>query len=279
MKRIRIVGLCLVAVFALSAIVASAASAETAPTYKVCAKVKETGKFNDKNCSVASKGGKKEGDYELAEWSSAKKKAFTGKNGVSTLLSYIPEKESEFWTGGTVAGTVVCKNAKSVGELTGPKTATTTVTFASCTSEGKKCTSAGAPKAGDIVTKKLSTVLGFDEGGQVVTLVEGGGEGVNNQAEFNCEGLAVETNGSLLGVDTGNLNKIEKSYTTTFAVNAKSGQEVVFAGVPNESELVWGPGTGAIHVLKTHATPPGVSIPSGEKTTSVNKGEALEIET
>lgn len=95
MKRIRIVGLCLVAVFALSAVAVSAASAETAPTYKVCAKVKETGKFNDKKCSVASKGGKKEGDYELSEWSAAKKKAFTGKNGVSTLFSYIPEKESE----------------------------------------------------------------------------------------------------------------------------------------------------------------------------------------
>ncbi len=277
MKRIRIVGLCLVAVFALSAVVAASASAEL-PEYKACAKAspKGSGKFNDKNCSIPSKGGVKEGGYEVAEWNKAKKLTFTGKNGESTLDSYIPEKEAEFWTGGTVVGKVVCKSGKSAGKITGPKTGTVTVEFKTCSSEGKKCTSTGA-KPGTIKTNLLNTVIGYDASKEVVSLVEGGSEGTGLSASFNCEGLAIETTGSVLGVDTGNLNKFAKESTQTFKVNAKGGQEVVFAGVPNESEAVWGPGTGAIHVLKTHATPPGAFIPSGENTTSVLKGETMEI--
>jgi hypothetical protein len=278
MKRIRIVGLCLVAMFALGAVAATSASAEL-PEYKTCIKAspKESGKFNNKECTVASKGGKKEGDYELGEWNKGKKVTFTGKNGESTLDSYIPEKESEFWTGGTIAGKVVCKSGKSKGSITGPKTSTVTVEFKTCSSEGKKCTSKGA-KTGTIDTNPLNTVLGFDEKSEVVSLVEGGKEGTSPSAAFNCEGLAIETTGSVLGVDTGNINKIAKESTQTFKVNAKGGQEVVFAGVPNESESVWGPGTGAVHVLNSRIAPPGVNLPSGENTTSVLKGEAMEIE-
>jgi hypothetical protein len=268
MKRIRIVGLCLVAVFAMSAIASASASAEEL-SYKTCIKAvpKESGKFNDKACTVASKGGKKEGDYELGAWNAGKKTTFTGKNGVSTLDSYIPENEATPWTGGTVVGAVTCKSGKSAGSITGPKTGSVKVEFKTCTSEGKKCTSAGA-KAGTIVTQPLLSILGYS-GGQVTSAdleVFRRMGGVN--AEFNCEGLAVETSGAVLGVDTGNINLISKDFTQTFAVNAKGGQDVVFSTVEEGSPLF----------LTSLITPPGLTLPGGENTTAVLKGEAMEIE-
>jgi hypothetical protein len=276
MKRIRIAGLCLVAVFAFSAIVTGSASA-AAPEYKTCIKAvpKNTGNFSDKNCSVAAPG---TGKYELGEWNQGKKLTFKGKNGESTLDSYVPEVEAEFWKGGTVVGTVTCKSAKSRGEITGPKTSTVTVEFKSCASEGKKCTSVSpAGKPGSIVTKPLTSILGLIGPEAVGSLVEAGNEGLNKSAEFNCEGLEISTTGSVIGVNSGNTGKFGKEGTQTFAVNGKGGQEVPFGGFPNESEGVWGPGTGAVHVLKTFANPPGVNIPSGESTTSVLKGENMEI--
>jgi hypothetical protein len=265
---IRIVALCLVVASVVSAIITASAAAEL-PEYRTCIKAspKESGKFNDKSCSIASKGGKKEGDYELGAWNQGKKVTFIGKNGETTLDSYIPESEAEPWTGGTVVGKVVCKSGKSKGEVTGPKTSIVTVEFKTCTSEGKKCTSAGA-KAGTIVTQPLLSILGYS-GGQVTSAdleVFRRMGGVN--AEFNCEGPAVETSGAVLGVDTGNINLISKDFTQTFAVNAKGGQDVVFSTVEEGSPLF----------LTSLITPPGLTLPGGENTTAVLKGEAMEIE-
>ena len=52
MKRMRILGLALVAVFALAAITAGAASAK--PTWKACVKAepKNTGNYSDKTCTT-----------------------------------------------------------------------------------------------------------------------------------------------------------------------------------------------------------------------------------
>lgn len=271
MRRIKMMGLCLVAAVALTAVAVSSASAAL-PEYQVCAKVaknaekKYTGKFSDKLCSTSEPKG--EGKYELESWEAAKKKGFKGKNGVSTLDSYIPENEATPWTGGTVVGTVSCKSGKSEGEITGPKTSTVTVEFKTCTSEGKKCTSEGQ-KAGVIKTKLLNATLGFIEPGVVGSDVEAADKGVS--AAFNCEGLEIVTVGSVIGVNSGNVNKVSKEGTQTFNVNAKGGQEVVFGEFP-ENEI-----TGPAHFLLSKITPPGVTLPSGEKTTSTLKGEALEI--
>jgi hypothetical protein len=272
MRRIKMMGLCLVAVFAIAAVAVSSASAAL-PEYKVCAKAEKVGKvyngkYNDKLCT--SENGKSEGKYELKGWEAAKKFALKGKNGVSTLDSYIPESESEPWKGGTVAGVVTCKSGKSAGEITGPKTATITVEFKTCTSEGHKCTSPGQ-KAGVIKTKLLSATLGYinKEAKTVGSDVEAADKGVS--AEFSCEVLEIVTVGSVIGVNSGNINKISKEGTQTFNVNAKGGQEVVFGEFPEN------PITGPAHFLLSKITPPGVTLPSGEKTTSVLKGEAEMI--
>jgi len=271
MKRIRIVGLCLVAVFALSAVVAAAAQA-AAPEYLTCNKVakaeKGKGKWNDKECSKESKGGAKEGEYEAGgSWETLKKKGFKGKNGVSTLDSYIPENEAEPWTGGTVVGSVTCKNAKSVGEITGPKLSTVTVVFASCTSEGKKCTSHQVgEKVGDITTEELDATLVNVEG-KPASLVKGN-NGEGKSAEFSCEGLAIKTFGNLNGLISGNTEgKYKKTSTQTFSVNAKGGQTDPF-DEENPGEPM---------ILVSNITPPGVNLPSGENTTSVLTGEVTSV--
>jgi len=269
MRRIKMMGLCLVAVLALAAVAVSSASAAL-PEYKTCVKAPKvgktipTGEFSDKNCSVAAPGGK----YKLGSWSEAKKQGFKGKNGVSTLDSYIPENEATPWTGGTVVGTVSCKSGKSVGEITGPKTSTVTVEFKTCTSEGKKCTSTGQ-KTGTIKTALLSATLGYIEPGVVGSDIEAVSKGAS--ASFSCEGLEIVTVGSVIGVNTGNVNKFSKEGTQTFNVNAKGGQEVVFGEFPES------PITGPAHFLISKITPPGVELPSGQKTTSVLKGENEEI--
>jgi hypothetical protein len=269
MRRFKMMGLCLVAVFAIAAVAVSSASAAL-PEYKVCAKATKvgktyTGEFTDKLCSAKS--GTKTGKYELESWEAAKKKGFKGKNGVSTLDSYIPENEATPWTGGTVVGVVQCKSGKSAGEITGAKTSTVTVEFKTCSSEGKKCTSSGQ-KAGTIKTALLKATLGNISGGvgSDVESVSGG-----PSAEFDCEGLKIVTNGSVIGTNSGNVNKVSKEGVQTFAVNAKGGQEVVFGEFPPS------PVTGEAHFLVSEITPPGVNLPSGQATVSTLKGEALEI--
>lgn len=259
MKRIRIMGLCLVAVFAFSALVAASASAmEVRPTYKTCIKVKETGKFNLKNCTGASKGGKKEGDYELAAWNAGKSVKFTGKNGVSTLTSYIK--------GFGIVGAVSCKSAKDVGAETGPSSSEVVAEFKTCTSSGEKCASPGQ-KAGTIKTDKLVGLLGLNgaKEGQIIEKVSGAGPG-GQSAEFSCGEEHISTTGSVDAEQTKNLTEASKESGTVFAVNA-GGENVI-----NSEEEEAG-----TQVLLTEVTGVG-TFESGENTTSALKGEVQEVE-
>src|SRR5271166_1094135 len=235
-----------------------------------CVKVskanKGKGKWNDKLCSKASKGGLKEGEYEEGTWEQLKKKTFTGKNGVSTLDAYIPENEATPWAGGTVVGSITCKNGKSAGQITGPNTSTMTVTFASCTSEGKKCTSPGEATHGDIKTNLLESELVM-VGGKVAELVSAADKETGESAEFSCEGLEVKTFGSLNGLVTGDTEQFSATSVQTFSVNAKGGQNDPFTEETPEVP----------DFLVSKSTPPGLNLPSGENTTSTLKGENTKI--
>jgi hypothetical protein len=275
MRRVRIVGFCVMVVFVLGAFAMASGASAAAPEFRVCAKLKKSkttkkyeGKYNNKTCSEVNAKG--EGKYELEGWEAAKKKALKGKGGAGTLDAYLASNESEPWTGGLVLGTVTCKSAKVTGEITGAKTATASVEFKTCTSEGKKCKSAGA-KTGVIDTEKLYVTLGYIESGKGVgTLVEGGAGGADLSAKFNCEGLEFEATGSVIGVDSGNVNSVSKSFTLKFAVNAKGGQEVTTGEFPNGI-------TGAQHYLDTFVQPTDLHLPSGEDATVVLKSEAAEV--
>lgn len=272
MRRIRIAGFWVMVVCVLGALAASGAWA-AAPEFKVCAKAKKvgktyTGKYNNKTCSEPNAKG--EGKYELESWLAGKKKTFKGKGGAGTLDAYLPSNEAEPWAGGTVLGKVSCKSAKVTGEVTGAKNATATVEFKTCTSEGKKCKSAGA-KTGTIRTEKLQITLGYIDSGKAVgALVEGGAGGADPSAEFTCEGLELLATGSVIGVASGNINTVSKSYSLAFAVNAKGGQEVVTGEFPEGI-------TGSEHYLKSFIQPTDLRLPSGEDTTALITGEEAEI--
>jgi hypothetical protein len=256
MTRIRLAGLCLVAVLAISAVAtAASASAMGNPEYVVCVKAKG-GHFSDKACSVAAPEGK--GKYELAPISSAKKKALKGKSGASKFTLYIPEKGR--------AGEINCekKNVK-VGETTSSGTTTYHLTLGGCTGSGLPCTSTGS-KAGTIETGTVSGRLVLVSGSPLKVGILIGEPGAT-LVEFNCGGvLNVKITGSVIGEITGNINVVSKAYTYSFAVNA-GGENLIQAAEG-----------GPANVLS--ATLSGIqegTYPVGFSSIVSVKGEALEI--
>jgi hypothetical protein len=246
MKSMRILGLALVAVFALVAISAASASAAE-PAFYECAKVAkgETGPY-EKGC--AKEGGK--GGYVLRE-GIGKKHTFKGKGGKATL--HTP----------AVGGEVTCAKFADSGELTSPTTEGKVVSvFSKCTSLGKVCASPGAKK-GTIETKDLSGSLGYLNKAKHEVGVDLKAESGSVLAEFECEGLTVVVTGSVIGQITP-VNTFTKTSTTTFEVNAEKFQKYKkFESGPEnvlESEI---DGTGPYE--------------SGQEPSATNKGEDLEI--
>jgi hypothetical protein len=149
LKRFRIVGLCLVAIFALSAVGASSAMAEHLEVGK-CKSVAKTGKWEDSKCTKALA----EGNFEWEALPAGAKVPFTSVSG-----------EKKLYAGGTLK--ITCKKDKNVGELTGPTTDTVQVTFEECTAESGVATcksiKPGAPAggAGIIITNTLESKLSW----------------------------------------------------------------------------------------------------------------------
>src|ERR1700727_1872323 len=155
MRRMKMMGLCLVALVALTAVAVSSASAAE-PAFYECHKLTAkpfTGKFTDKKCTKEAtpeeKTAGKKNKYELQEGVGAKGKGFKGKGGKATL--HTP----------AVGGEVTCKTFGHSATITTPTTEGQEISeFKTCTSAGKKCTSPGA-KAGLIKTNPLKGVLGY----------------------------------------------------------------------------------------------------------------------
>ncbi len=256
MRRMRILGLCLVAMFAFSSMAAASASAVLLHEWKECSKAKKVGKeytghYTSKECTLASfvtTGGK----YELLE---VTKKTFTSKSKVSRFYSFIPSNEALPLGGGAVAGKIECKTSKDAGEFKNAKLATDTILFSGCTSEGKKCTSAGEP-AGSVKTNLLSIKpeLGVPLPGKVL-LLTGPAEG-NVFAEFNCEGAEVKVLGALLGLAVGNVQQAVKTAHLTWQVNKEFGQEPVLyqCSFSDSEEAI------CQNFLTADVTPPGVTL-------------------
>jgi hypothetical protein len=285
MKRIKVMGLCLVAVFAVS--VATAASASARPfilhLFALCVKAAKEGKtyighFTAKTCTPASKvlsGGK----YELA---SAVGDKGTSKSKTSTLYSYIPANEAEPWKGGTVVGTVVCKKSAGTTEIVNNEQILTTIKFEDCSSEGKKCTNvkyqgSETPTSGDILTYPLIATLRLEEGKLVSRSEPQKGVSYNTEeldASFNCEGLAVQTKGDAVGEITGDVESASKDSKDTLTVNPKTGEPgISFTEEGKEGEE----GKQELALLVSKITPPGVNLPGGENTTQELKGGAIGV--
>jgi hypothetical protein len=89
--------------------------------------------------------------------------------------------------------------------------------------------------------------------------------------EYACEGLDFVTRGSLIGIDSGDLNKAGKEATLTYAVNAKGAQQVAFGEFP---------AGGGPFLEQSLISPPGSNYPEGLTTVVSYKerGPAVEID-
>ena len=218
MKRMRIMGLCLVAVFAFAAFAASSASA--LPEVERCIeKVEVKSKYTDANCNV--KAVKGNGTHELSkEYPNA---GFTGTSGTSFL-----ETES-----GTK---ITCSSSSATGKWdadfggTGKpspiKEAETVVaTFKGCSLgvAKKNCQTAGDP-TGEIVTNSLEGPLGYlskakkEVGAELKPHVKKG-----TFATFECEGFGKIS----VGEGTGKLGDcIIAAVTSPVDTTTTSGTEL-----------------------------------------------------
>lgn len=232
MKRMRIVGLCLVAMFALSAVVASTAFAEEHPEFMICGKVakvggKYTGKYSSKTCGPKEatkeeqEAGKKN-KYERVPYTSAKKKTYKAKNkgepknAIVNPLTGGPSKPAED------KGDTECKKEAVVGEVTSATTEKWKTTYSSCKGLGTPCNTKGQ-KAGVIVTNELEATLVYlnKEHTEVGLRVKGTGKAGGNTntpelANYECEiGVSVEVFGEVLAKTTGNVDSANKKTTQT----------------------------------------------------------------
>jgi hypothetical protein len=283
MKRMRILGLALVAVFALGAIVASGASAT--PVWKGCVKTepKNTGKYTDKLCTVTSP--TTEGKYELVP-SIGKGKGFKAKGGAATLHVVVPATGKGAFPGGAHIE-VKCTSAKGKGKLGLPNL------FKEVTIEFKGCTLLAAPcqsgtKKGVIASNSLSGEMVNIETGSGVASVLGAEAGPSAPlATFTCTEVAT-TNvlGSVMAEHTGDVGVISKEGQDHYVVGPGLG-EVEYAPGQKYTPLVNVPthksgGTVGEHYLLSEITEagsetPAGTLPSGQEGVANEKSEALMI--
>ncbi len=184
MKRIRIIGLCLVAVFAMSALATGTASA-AAPEFGQCLKKGTVGGagYSDSKCNKAVGTAAK---YEwIPGW--AGHNNFTSTGTTATLKT----------TGGK---TVTCSKESSTGtylEGGDNKHEETVVHFTTCKSSGFTCTTTGA-KTGELITNNLIGSVDFENSLKTKTALKlepgPGSEGFF--IKFSCLGLKVEVIGN-----------------------------------------------------------------------------------
>jgi len=243
MKRIKVVGLCLGALFVLFAMSVANASAAL-PEYKVCGKdtdsgKKETGKFSDKLCSVAEPKG--EGQYERLPEGSAKKFAFTGSNE-GTPKNYIVNpfgKNKIKGEPGQKEGVTECtKEDVDAGAVTGPKTTTWETEYSSCEGNKSPANSKGK-KAGVIVTDKLEATLVYLNKAKTEPGIQVKGLGPSGRlAQYEIPGLKtnVEVFGEVLVKQTENVNIANKKPKVTAAEGLNALQKNLYVEESNTSE-------------------------------------------
>ena len=188
MRSIKVLGLCLVAVFAFSAVAAASAFAEGQPTFKVCgAAAKEgskyTGKYTNKECTTEASPTEitegKKNKYELKEVTAGTK--YTGKSKTTTL-------DAKSTTGATEA--VVCTKDTAQLEVTGPSSFAETVTFSKCEANGNKheaCTIPATTVSGELYYVNAAET----EAGLFTSSPTG--------EDFKCGASAINEKGSLIG--------------------------------------------------------------------------------
>jgi hypothetical protein len=265
MKRIHIVGLCLVAGIAFSAMVTSSAVAGQYGQCKLLTKTStpkaKKGVYTDPNCQVPFlKKGKpvSKGNYEWypgpsPDCEAVKKGNWTdaactspaskpGKGKFERVACYPNCNTFTAKTGHAALSTpslgasaVECTESTGLGEITGPKSDTETTTFTNCTTKGEKCQSVGSP-AGTIKTFELNSTL-VDHGekgpsglepvlGEVWTAFSIKAPNTS-LAIFECTGVGwFSAVGSNAGVTTGNVNVMSTKSNTEIKVGVGEQDQI-----------------------------------------------------
>jgi hypothetical protein len=228
MKRMRVVGLCMVAVFAMSAVIVDTSSA-VAPSFGRCikkAKAEGAG-YSDAGCLKAVGTGAK------YEWTNTiAKKGFSAK-----------QKESTLATLETVGGTkITCTSEENTGsEYTGEKTVGKIVAkFSGCETSKIPCNSAGEG-SGKITTHSLKGLLGVETGSKLE--VQLSAETGIALANFTCSTISVEVKGCVAHPISG--GKMLLTATEKFTASKGEQKPDKFAGGPaDECALESNSGTG-----------------------------------
>src|SRR6476620_2168160 len=237
MRRIRIVGLCLVAVFAMSAVVAGSASAAN-PDYGRCIKEgpKKLNNYDGANCTkLASEDAGSEAE-KLAKGNFVWKAGVPAKAGFTAVLK--PETIATLET--KDGKKVTCKKLNAAGKYTGLTTVATTQTdFSECESAGIKCNTSGAG-VGVIKVKNLEGELGLIAKGETgikdkignVLWPEGGTPTSGTEfVEFACGGLVVKVKNSVISPVSSNAMKL--TATVKFTASKGVQKPTKFLGGPN----------------------------------------------
>jgi hypothetical protein len=209
MKRIRIVGLCLAAIFAFAAIVASGASAESPPEVGRCLK-KAGGKWKNSTCTTAAKPGE-----EKFEWYPAFVGGVPNPTPNTPKLKYTSENKPEAVIQlESVSGAVIkATSQKATGEVTGPKTnIAQNIVFGGVEFKGFKCTSTNPKGAtNEVKVKDLDGLIGLEKKGETAVkdkvanrfVPKEGGKGAIF-TEFTCGVIPIIVRGAVLNPVSAN---------------------------------------------------------------------------
>ena len=271
MKRFKIVGLCLVAVFALTAVMASGAQAGQWGTCTKAAKNGKvyTGNYTDKLCST--KAAEKNGKYEWVP--NAANIPFTSEGPASHLKG--------------AAGEIACEHGTDSGTFEGATKDTDTFTFDGCKLKPFElaCKSYNTAEAGQIVTNALASEL-IDNGQKGLSGKEPAAGEVWMQetnkgtttdpvfgpgpflADFECGGIPFAVTGSVSGV-------VEKQYVEAKLKAGKAGKKgkpgkptikVQFTETGGEQDLT----TTFVNPTKEDKVESGPSIQEGTNEISIS---------
>lgn len=181
MRLLRLVGPCLVAMFATSAVIVASAWALEAPEIGRCV-AKTGGKFTNNLCTKKATTGKT-GPFEWEPGALHNK--FTGTGGVATLETVKKVK-------------VTCKTEASSGEYTSAKTVgNIAVLFTGCESAGFKCKTAGAGE-GEIVTNPLAGALRWENVTKTKVAIDLVPQSGELFVEFSCGPATAIVKGSVM---------------------------------------------------------------------------------
>lgn len=247
MKRIRMIGLCVVAACGLAAI-GGASTASAAAKFGVCAAAKKA-VYTDSNCSiVAEKKGvpDNKGKFEFEEAGTCypSKKAVYEDSGCTKVAEKkgLPDHKGKFEkaplqsavvTGGTgelvsAAGTIKCTSSTGGQQITSGTTLTAQTVFHGCETKGQKCQNTATE--GEIATFPLNGKLTEPSTGKAsVKLTGTGSDGQGGAhegsylAEFGCTGVAAVRVFGELGDNIKPVNTMTKSVTTEFVSGLEQG--------------------------------------------------------